>query len=294
MKIVVCVKHVPGEQSDRRIDATGRIVRGEEDVLSELDENAVEAAVRLGEQLVEAGRDAEVVAVTLGPAGAVAAARRALQMGAARGVHVLDDRAASSDVVATARILAAAARHVGADGGAAGEGPTGSGVGDAGPAGLGDVGLVVTGMASMDGMTSLLPAALAAVLGVPALTNATDVTLSGGELTVRRDVLSADEVFAAPLPAVLSVTDQANSPRYPNMKALLAAKKKPVATVSLEDLGLAAQAPVGATAAGVRVVAAEAVPPRVAGEIVADSGDGGRRLAQWLTEHDLTGTEHRA
>ena len=294
MKIVVCVKHVPGEQSDRRIDATGRIVRGEEDVLSELDENAVEAAVRLGEQLDEAGRDAEVVAVTLGPAGAVAAARRALQMGAARGVHVLDDRAAGSDVVATARILAAAARHVGADGGAAGEGPTGSGVGDAGPAGLGDVGLVVTGMASMDGMTSLLPAALAAVLGVPALTNATDVTLSGGELTVRRDALSADEVFAAPLPAVLSVTDQANSPRYPNMKALLAAKKKPVATVSLEDLGLAAQAPVGAPAAGVRVVAAEAVPPRVAGEIVADSGDGGRRLAQWLTEHDLTGTEHRA
>lgn len=265
MKIVVCVKHVPGQQADRRFDAAGRLVRGEEDVLSELDENAIEAAVGLAETQEQAGREVEVVALTLGPDGAQAAARRALQMGAARGVHVLDERAAGSDALATARILAAAVRREG------------------------DVDLVVTGSASADGMTSLLAPALATVLGVPALTHAIGVEVAGATVTVRREAPSADEVLAAPLPAVVSVTDQANSPRYPNMKALLAAKKKHVEAISLDDLGLGGpDAPVGAV--GVRVVAAEVAAPRTAGQIVPDSGQGGRHLARWLNEHDLVAT----
>lgn len=266
MKIVVCVKHVPSDQSRRRIEG-GRLVRGEEDGLNELDENAIEAAVQLAAAQNEAEPgSAEVIALTMGPAGAVAAVRRALQAGADRGVLVSDERAAGSDVVATARILAAAIRTIDA------ENPE-----------TGDVGIVVTGLTAGDGLTSLLPSALAAALGVPALTSATELGLADGRLEGTRGVPTAVDRVSVALPAVVAVTDQANTPRPPNMRALLAAKKKPVATVSLDDIG------VGEMPTRVRVVDAHEVPPRQPGEIVTDTGDAGRRFAAWLVEHDLVG-----
>ncbi len=250
MRIVVCVKHVPDVQSDRALDDDGRTVRGLDDVLNELDENAVEAAVSLVEE-----HGGEVVALSMGPDDAEDAVRRALQMGADRGVHVSDESLAGADVVATARVLAAAVRAIQA------EGP---------------VDLVVTGMASLDGLTSMLPTALAASLELPQLTLATELTVAGGRARIRRDIGDAVEVLEAPLPALVSVTDQANEPRYPAFRAIKAARKKPVDTWALTDLGLPAPAP--ATA----VLSAQPRPAREQGQIVTDSGDGGQRLAEFL------------
>ncbi|MFD1507473.1 electron transfer flavoprotein subunit beta/FixA family protein [Georgenia yuyongxinii] len=268
MRIVVCVKHVPDLQAERTLGPDGRLVRGEDDVLNELDENAVEAAVTLAEET-----DGEVIALTMGPDDAVDAVRRALQMGATQGVHVNDERIAGSDVVGTARVLAAAVRKLGE------ETP---------------VDLVVTGMASMDGLTAMLPAALAADLELPQLTLAGDVRLEGTTVTITRTIGDADEVLAADLPAVLSVTDQANEPRYPNFKAIMAAKKKPVTIWDLDDLSLAttgAEADggpeVGTAGAGTRVLAAVPRPARTSGRIITDSGDAGTQLAAYLVENKL-------
>ena len=260
MKIVVCIKHVPDVQSERRIEGS-RLVRGEDDVLNELDENAVEAAVSLVEEL-----GGEVVALTMGPDDAEDAVRRALQMGADSGVVVSDDDLTGSDVVATARVLAAAVGRIG-------------GVEPAG--GTGDVDLVVTGMASLDAMTSMLPGALAAALHVPALTLASSLEAGAGEATVTRTTGTLSEVLSAPLPALVSVTDQANEPRYPNFAAMRAARKKPVDTWDLADLGLQPRS------AAVEVVGAEARPARQAGTIRTDAGQAGRELAAWLVDSKL-------
>ena len=260
MKIVVCIKHVPDVQSERRIEGS-RLVRGEDDVLNELDENAVEAAVSLVEEL-----GGEVVALTMGPDDAEDAVRRALQMGADSGVVVSDDDLTGSDVVATARVLAAAVGRIG-------------GVEPAG--GTGDVDLVVTGMASLDAMTSMLPGALAAALRVPALTLASSLEAGAGEATVTRTTGTLSEVLSAPLPALVSVTDQANEPRYPNFAAMRAARRKPVDTWDLADLGLQPRP------AAVEVVDAESRPARQAGTIRTDAGQAGRELAAWLVDSKL-------
>ncbi|MCL3778078.1 MULTISPECIES: electron transfer flavoprotein subunit beta/FixA family protein [unclassified Actinomyces] len=258
MKIVVCVKHVPDVQSERRLE-DGRLVRGEDDVLNELDENAVEAAVSLVEE-----HGGEVIALTMGPEGAEDALRRALQMGADSAVLVSDEALAGSDVVATARTLAAAIRRVGG----AGEG-------------TGDVDLVVTGMASLDALTSLLPGALAAELRVPALTLATGLEVHDSDLVVTRTVGAVREVLSAPLPALVSVTDQANEPRYPNFAAMRAARRKPLETWDLAALGLEAPSP------AVSVLCDRQRPARGAGTIRTDAGQAGRELAAWLVENQL-------
>ena len=263
MKIVVCIKHVPDVQSDRRME-DGFLVRGEEDVLNELDENAVEAAVSLVEEL-----GGEVVTLTMGPEDAEDGLRRALQMGADSGVLVSDESLAGADVVATARTLAAAIARIG-------------GVDPASPreedqAATGDVDLVITGMASM------LPGALAAALGVPALTLASALEASDdGEVLVTRATGTLREVLAAPTPALVSVTDQANEPRYPNFAAMRAAKKKPVDTWDLAELGLEAGA-----GPAIAVVDSEARPAREAGIIRTDAGEAGRDLAAWLVDNKL-------
>jgi electron transfer flavoprotein beta subunit len=263
VRIVVVVKHVPDIQAERALTPDGRMDRSQGDgTLNELDENAVEAALTLREQ---AG--GEVVAVTVGPDEAVDAVRRALQMGADAAVHVLDDAIAGSDAFGTAAVLAAAVRRLGADG---------------------PVDLVVAGMAALDGLTSLVPAALAAELGVPALTLATSVELDDDArtVTVRRELDHADEVLAAPLPALLSVSDRANEPRYPNFAGIMAARAKPVTVWSLDDLGVA-PATVGAAGARTRVLTAAPRPPRTEQVLVTDTGDAGVALAAWLVDHKL-------
>lgn len=261
MKIVVCVKHVPDVQADRRFTDDGLVDRSQGDgTLNELDENAVEAALALAEE-----HGGEVVALTMGPADAEDAVRRALQMGADHAVHVQDDALAGSDVFATAGVLAAAVRRIGEDG---------------------PVDLVVTGMAALDGLMSVVPSLLAAELGVAQATLAAELAVEDGAVRVRRDLDDATEVVRAPLPAVVSVTDQSNQPRYPNFKGIMAARKKPVTAWSLADLGVD-PGTVGAAAARTRVLEATPRPPRENRVLVTDDGEAGTRLAAYLVENRL-------
>ncbi|WP_053205082.1 electron transfer flavoprotein subunit beta/FixA family protein [Jiangella muralis] len=255
MKIVTLVKHVPDATADRTFTAadntTDRV--GVDGLLSELDEYAVEEALKIA----EAGDGVEVVALTMGPDGADAALKKALQMGADSGVHVVDDSLHGSDAPATARVLAAAITKVG------------------------DVDLVLTGMASTDGGMSVVPAMLAEHLGLAHVGFVGELAVSDTAVTARRDGDVASETIEAALPAVVAVTDQINEPRYPSFKGIMAAKKKPVETWTLADLGVDAGAVgLGAASSTVREVVKR--PERAQGQVVTDEGDGGTKLAEFL------------
>jgi len=262
MNIVVCVKHVPDATADRTFnDSDSTVDRvGVDGLLSELDENAIEEALKI----VEAG-EGEVTVLTVGPDQAVDAVRKALQMGAHRGVHVSDEAIHGSDAVGTSLVLAKALEKIRDD--------------DAGgPA----WDLVVCGMASTDGSMSVVPAMLAERLGVPQVTMASEVTVEGSMVTIRRDGDAATETIEGEAPLVLSVTDHANEPRYPSFKGIMAAKKKPMDTWSLSDLGVSADE-VGLDAAWTKVESFEARPPRQAGTVVTDEeGDGAGKLVEFL------------
>jgi len=176
----------------------------------------------------------------VGPAAAVEALRRGLAMGASTAVHVSDEAVAGSDAIATARVLAAAITRLHADH---------------------PVDLVVAGMAGLDGLTSLVPAALSELLGWPQLTLADEITLADGQVRVRRETSSDVEVLTASAPAVVSVTDQAFRARFPNFKGIMAARKAPVTSWALADLDLD-PATVGAAGSATRVVTARPRPER--------------------------------
>lgn len=260
MRIVVCVKHVPDLLGDRGF-VDGRVDRSQGDsTLNELDEHAVEAALRLVE---EAG--GEVTVLTVGPVDAEDAVRRGLQMGARHAVHVQDDAIAGSDVFGTALVLAAAIRKVAEDD---------------------PIDLVLTGMAALDGLTSVIPSLIAAHLDLPQATLAAELTVTDGVVRVRRDLDRAIEVLEVGLPAVVSVTDQANEPRYPSFPGIMAARKVPVTTWSLADLGIEA-AEVGGAGARTRVLEAVPRPPRENRVLITDEGDAGARLAAYLADNHL-------
>jgi electron transfer flavoprotein beta subunit len=258
MNIVVCVKYVPDAQSERTFTDSDRTTDrvGVDGLLSELDEYAVEEALKLA----EAG-SGEVTVLTVGPPQAADAVKKALQMGADKGVHVSDEAIHGSDAIATSLVLAEAIRKIG--GGSAPE-------------------LVLTGMASTDGVMGVVPAMVAERLGLPQVTYAAELTVDGSTVTIRRDDDSASETIEASMPALVSVTDQINEPRYPSFKGIMAAKKKPVETWSLADLGVD-PSQVGLDAAWTRVTAFAKRPPRQQGEIVSDEGDGGVKLAEFLS-----------
>jgi electron transfer flavoprotein beta subunit len=255
MNIVVCVKHVPDATADRQFEADNTVDRvGVDGLLSELDEYAVEQAL----QLAEKNEGSEVTALCVGPEGAADAVRKALQMGADKGVHVVDEAIAGSDAVATSLVLAEAVKKIGQP----------------------DV--LMFGMASTDGGMSVVPAMVAERLGLPQVTLASVVETQGDQVRAKRDGDAATEVIGATLPAVLSVTDQTGEPRYPSFKGIMAAKKKPVETFSLGDLGVSADQ-VGLSAAWSAVEETTARPPRTAGEIVKDEdGSGAQALAGFL------------
>jgi len=253
LRIVVCVKYVPDATGDRHF--AGDLTLDREDVdglLSELDEYAVEQAL----QIADAADDAEVTVVTVGPEDAKDALRKALSMGADKGVHVEDDALHGTDVFGTSLVLAKAVEKAGFD-------------------------LVVCGMASTDGSMGVLPALLAERLGVPQVTLLSEVSVGGGVVRGRRDGDAASEQLEAQLPAVVSVTDQSGEARYPSFKGIMAAKKKPVESWDLEDLGVEA-GEVGLEGAWSRVEEAAARPARTAGTIVTDEGEGGRQVAEFL------------
>jgi electron transfer flavoprotein beta subunit len=255
MNIVVCVKHVPDATADRKFESDNTVDRvGVDGLLSELDEYAVEQAL----QIAEKNEGSEVTAICIGPEGAVDAARKALQMGVDKAVHVVDDAIAGSDAVATSLILAEAIKKIG--------------VPD----------LIVTGMASTDAGTSLVPAMLSERLGLPQVTFASVVETQGDQVRAKRDGDLATEVIGATLPVVLSVTDQTGEPRYPSFKGIMAAKKKPLEVLTLSDLGVDA-GQVGLSVAWTAVESTTARPPRTAGEIVKDEdGSGAAALAGFL------------
>lgn len=261
MNIVVCVKYVPDATADRRFESDNTVDRvGVDGLLSELDEYAVEQSL----QLAEKNEGTTVTALCIGPEKATDAVRKSLQMGADAGVHVQDDAIAGSDALATSLVLAEAVKKIGAglDGG--------------------QVDLVVCGMASTDAGMSVVPAMLAERLGLPQVTLASVVETQGDQIRIKRDGDTATEVIGATLPVVLSVTDQTGEARYPSFKGIMAAKKKPLETWSLADLGVDAEL-VGLSAAWSTVEDTTARPPRTAGEIVTDEdGSGATALAEFL------------
>lgn len=254
MKIVVCVKYVPDAQAARRFTESDHTVdrAGVDGLLSELDEYAVEEALKLK----EAGDDVTVTVLSVGPEQAADGLRKALQMGADEAVHVLDDGLHGSDAIATARVLAAAIGKLEHD-------------------------LVLTGMASTDAGMSVVPAMTAEFLGLPQVTFAGELTIEGTKVTIVRDGEVNAEVIESSLPALVSVTDQINEPRYPSFKGIMAAKKKPTQTWSLADLGVD-PAQVGLAGAWTKVETVVARPPRQAGQVVSDDGEGGVKLVEFL------------
>ena len=253
MNIVVCVKYVPDSQGDPTFAGDNTVDRvGVDGLLSELDEYAVEQAL----QVVEKGDGGRVTVLTVGPEGATDAIRKALQMGADEAVHVLDDGLHGSDAPATSLVLAKALEKLEHD-------------------------LIITGMASTDGGMSVVPAMLAERLGLPQVTFASELTVDGGTVRIRRDGDTSTEIVEAAMPALVSVTDQTGEARYPSFKGIMAAKKKPVRTWSLADLGID-PGQVGAAAAWTAVESVTPRPPRQAGQVVPDQGDGGSKLVEFL------------
>ncbi|MBZ4496994.1 MULTISPECIES: electron transfer flavoprotein subunit beta/FixA family protein [unclassified Dermacoccus] len=258
MNIVVCVKHVPDAQGERGFSDDNTTDRENVDgLLSELDEYAVEAALKITE--AEGG---EVTALTVGPADAVDAVKKALQMGADKAVHVSDDAIAGSDALATSLILAEAIKKVG------------------------QPDIVLFGLASTDGGMSVVPAMVAERLGLPQVTQVSTLEVADGNVTGRRDSDVASETLVASLPAIVSVTDQINEPRYPSFKGIMAAKKKPVEEMSLGDLGVDA-GQVGLDNASTKVLDTTKRPPREQGEVITDEGDGGKKLVEFLAGQKL-------
>jgi len=179
-------------------------------------------------------------------------------MGADAGIHVVDDNLHGSDALATSAVLAKALEGRGFD-------------------------LIIFGSESTDARMSVVPAMVAERLGLPQVTFAQKVEVDGS--TVRAERLTEygfDSVEAA-LPAVVSVVEKINEPRYPSFKGIMAAKKKPVETLTLSDLGVEAAA-VGLAGAWSAVADFAQRPPKAAGTVVTDEGEGGARIADYLVE----------
>ena len=243
MKIAVCVKAVP-EQA-RRIDpGTKRLDRSGEPTLNPFDANAVEEALRLK------GDDAgsEVVLVSLGPARTLEALRRA--------VLVSDDSAAGSDLVASSYALAKAVE---------GEQPD----------------LVLFGQQANDSDGAVLWAAVADRLRRPLISQLAELTLADGSVRGKRQTEFGYDVIEAPLPAVVAVSDAINEPRYPSLKGIMGAKKKPQDTVSLADLGVEAER-VGEAGSRTEVYALNDPPPRGETVRIEDDGTGAEKVVEFL------------
>ena len=247
MNIVVLIKQVPDTWSERKMSEDDFTVdRGAADaVLDEINERAVEEALLLK----EAG-DAEVTVLTMGPDRATDAIRKALSMGADKAVHVSDEALHGSCAAQTATALAKVISS------------------------LGQVDLVIAGNEATDGRSGAIPAMLAEVLGRPQLTHVRKLSVEGTTVTAERETDDGVYQLEATLPAVVSVTEKINEPRYPSFKGIMAAKKKPVTTMSLVDAGID-PSEVGLASALSAVSATAPKPARTAGERVADEGEGG-------------------
>jgi electron transfer flavoprotein beta subunit len=252
LNVVVCVKQVPDPNSPGQLDpSTNNLKRDGELVLDPGDEFGVEAGLQLAEK-----HGGEVTVVSMGPDRGVDAVRKALAMGAARGVLISDTSLAGSDALTTAKVLAAAIRKQEFD-------------------------IVITGTESTDGYSGVLPQMLAGLLDIPAVTFAKSVAFEGDILKVERQTESGVDLVEAKLPVVLSVTSAVNEPRYPSLKGIMGAKQKPLDRPTPADLGVEG---LGGATAGQTITSVDAAPQRAAGEIVKDDGEAAKRIVDFLAE----------
>jgi electron transfer flavoprotein beta subunit len=256
MKIAVCVKHVPEgpshlDSSTKRLDRTG------EGALNHFDANAVEEALRL-----KADSDTEVLVVSLGPQKALDSLRKALAMGADRAVLISDDAAVGSDLVATSRLLAAALEKENAD-------------------------LVLFGQQASDADGAVLWAAVAERLGRPVVSQAMELAVEGGSVRVKRQTEFGYDTLEASLPAVVAVSDAINEPRYPSLKGIMGAKKKPQEVLSLTELGVGA-GEAGEAGSRTSVLALGDPPARADARRIDDDGGGAAQaIVDFLAEKRL-------
>jgi electron transfer flavoprotein beta subunit len=248
MNVVVCVKQVPDPNSVGQLDpSTHNLKReGVEVVLDPGDEFGIEAGLQLAE-----AHGGQVTVVSMGPEKGLDAIRKALAMGAAKGVLVSDPSLAGADALTTAKVLAAAISREGFD-------------------------LVIAATESTDGYTGVVPQAVAEYLGVPAVTFAKAIESDGSTLKVRRQTEAGYDRVEATLPAVVSVTAGVNEPRYPSLKGIMAAKNKPVDRLNVADLGLDGLTP------GQAIVSVQPAEQRQAGEMVEDDGTAAHRVVEFL------------
>ena len=258
MKLAVCVKHVPEATAPKRIDPeTKRLDRGGEGALNPFDTHAVEQAL----QIRERSGGGEVAVVSLAPARAIDALRKALAMGVDRAVLVSDDAAAGSDLVATSRALARALERENAD-------------------------LVLFGQQASDSDGAVLWAAVAERLRRPLISQVAELTVADGKVTGKRQTEFGYDVIEAPLPAVVAVSDAINEPRYPSLKGIMGAKRKPQETLSLGDLGLEAEH-AGEAGSKTKVLAVNDPPPRGEARKIEDDGSAAEQILQVLLEKKL-------
>jgi electron transfer flavoprotein beta subunit len=258
MNIVVLMKQVPDTEGDRKLDPSDNTVdRGAVDpVINYIDEFAIEEGLRLKEE-----HGGEVTILTVGPERATESIRKALSMGADKAVHVVDEALHGSDAIATAKVIAKALGTVEWD-------------------------VAVAGSEATDARGAVVPALLAEVLGVAQLTQARKVTVDGSTVTIERLTDTGYESVQGSTPAVISVVEKINDPRYPSFKGIMAAKSKPIDVKSLSDLGLDATE-VGLANAWTQVCSFENAPPRQAGQSVKDDGNGGVAIADFLASKKL-------
>ena len=258
LTIVACVKQVPDSWAEKRLlDIDSTLDRESADpVLNELDEYAIEEALRIREAQGEDG--SEVVVLCMGPERATDTIRKALSMGADRAIHVVDDQLHGSDAVATSAALTRALGTTQWD-------------------------LAVFGSESTDARMSVVPAMVAERLALPQLTFAqkVEVDTAGRSATVHRQTDDGYDIVSAALPVVISVVEKINEPRYPSFKNIMAAKKKPLETLDVAALGLD-PAEVGLAGASSAVEAFEQRPPRQGGVKITDEGDGATKIADYL------------
>jgi electron transfer flavoprotein beta subunit len=257
MKVIVPVKRVPDTAGEKKIDPNDKTVDREsvESVLCPVNEFAIEEAVRLKENL-----GAEVKVLLMGPESAQPIVRKALSYGLDAGLQITDDAVAGSDALGTAKVIAKALEAEEWD-------------------------LVIFGNQSTDARTCLVPAAVAEILGVPSLTYSRYLEVEGEKVVAHREHEEGWDVVESKLPAIVSVVEAINEPRYPSFKGIMAAKSKPLDVKSLADVGGDA-GEVGADAATATMYEFEPRPPKEAGTIVEDEGDGAAasQLADWLVE----------
>ena len=263
MKIAICVKQVPDSWAEKKM-VNGLLDRaGVDAVLNDLDEYAIEEALRIVEPLNEGLETPQhtITLISMGPDRATEALRKGLSMGADDAILISDPSLAGSDALATSKVLAEVINSGGFD-------------------------LVFCGTESTDARMSVIPAMLAERLGWAQLSFAGSVTVdpASSRVEIARMTDAGVETMSANFPAVVSVIEKINEPRYPSFKGIMAAKKKPIETKTVGDLGLS---DVGLASAWSVVDDATARPPRAKGIKVEDAGDGGTKLVEFLAEKRL-------